>query len=253
MAMSERDQIILKELRNNGRLSVEELAQRCDCSAVTIRRTLGELEDKGLIVRTSGGALAADHVGMEVAFPERLTINSDQKQRIASTAARLVQDNSVIMLDNGSSVYLMADFLSEKKNLTIITFFLPLISKLSIRPDWRIILAGGELRPSRSDVVGSLTEEFISRLYADQLFFGADGLDVEKGVSTVDAESARLTQILAHSAAQKILLADSSKLHHRATFSALAWDEVDRWITDDGVNKESIARIQKKGVKIDLV
>jgi DeoR family transcriptional regulator, aga operon transcriptional repressor len=251
--MSERNQTILTELRNNGRLSVEDLAHRCDCSAVTIRRALGELEDKGLIVRTSGGALAVDHVGVEVSFPDRLTINSDQKQRIAAAAAGLVRDNAVIMLDNGSSVYLMADFLSDKKNLTIITFFLPLVNKLSVRPDWKIILAGGELRPSRSDVVGSLTEEFVSRLHADQLFFGADGLDIEKGISTVDAESARLTQILAKSAAKKILLADSSKLHRRATFSAVAWDEVDRWITDDRINKESVTRIQKKGVVIEQV
>jgi len=246
--MTDRNQLVLKELRSNGRLSVEDLAQKCDCSAVTIRRCLQELEDKGLVVRTSGGALAVDHVGVEVAFPERLTIHSEEKRRIAAAAAKLVKDDSVIMLDNGSSVYLMADFLAEKKNLTIITFFLPLVNKLSIRSDWRIILAGGELRQSRSDLVGPLTEEFVSRLSADQFFFGADGLDLTNGIWTVDPESAHLTKVLTRAAAHKILLADSSKLRQRATFSAVNWDTVDEWITDDQIDPQSIEQLKAKGV-----
>jgi DeoR family transcriptional regulator of aga operon len=250
--MSERDQLILKELRENGRLSVEELAQRCGCSAVTIRRSLGELQSKGLVVRTPGGAIVVDHVGIEVAFPERLTIHSDEKQRIARAAASLVKDDSVIMLDNGSSVYLMADYMGEKHNLTIITPFLPLVNKLSNRSDWRIILVGGEIRSSRSDVVGPLAEEFVSRLYADQFFFGADGLDVTVGVSAVDAESARLTQIMAKSSAKKIVLADSSKLHRRATYSVIGWENVDRWVTDPGVDEENLVAIKAKSVSIDL-
>jgi DeoR/GlpR family transcriptional regulator of sugar metabolism len=251
--MSERDHLILKELRTGGRLSVEELAQRCDCSAVTIRRALGDLQARGLVVRTPGGAIAVDHVGVEVAFPERLTINSDEKQRIAKAAAQLVKDDSVIMLDNGSSVYLMADYLTERRNLTIITFFLPLVNKLAVQPDWRVILIGGELRPSRSDIVGPLAEEFVSRFYADQFFFGADGLDVKAGVSAVDPESARLTQVMANCSAHKIVLADSSKLHRRATFSVFGWDSVDRWITDPGVEAENVSAIQSQGVSIDLV
>lgn len=251
--MSDRSTVILQELRNNGRLSVDDLAARCECSAVTIRRALEDLQKKGLVVRTSGGAIAVDHVGVEVAFPDRLTIKAGEKQRIAAAAAELVRDNSVIMLDNGSSVYLMADLLSDKKNLTVITFFLPLVNKLSIHPDWKIILPGGQLRQSRSDLVGSLTEEFVARLYADQVFFGADGLDVDKGVSTVDAESARLTQILTKSAAQTILLADSSKLHRRATFAAVGWECVDRWITDAGAGPQAIDTIRKRGPRVDLV
>ena len=251
--MSERDYLILKELRSHGRLSVEELAQKCDCSAVTIRRALGELQSQGYLVRTPGGAIAADHVGVEVAFPERLTIKSNEKDRIAKAAADLVKDDSVIMLDNGSSVYLMADYLSEKRNLTIITFFLPLINKLAVRPDWRVILIGGELRASRSDMVGPLAEEFASKFYADQLFFGADGLDIDAGVSAVDPESARLTQIMSNCSSKTIVLADSSKIHRRATFSVMGWEKVDRWITDSNIKKENIAAIEQHGTRVDVI
>jgi DeoR/GlpR family transcriptional regulator of sugar metabolism len=251
--MLERDQLILKELRINGRLSVEEMAARCQCSGITIRRALDDLQDKGLVVRTPGGAMAVDHVGVEVAFPERLTIHAEEKNRIAKKAAEQVKDHSVIMLDNGSSVYLMADFLGEKKGLTVITFFLPLVHKLAARSDWKIILAGGEIRPGRSDVVGGLTEGFLANIYADQFFFGADGLDVQAGISTVDSESARLTELLAKNSDRKILLADHSKLQKRATYNAVPWSSVDLWITNRGVEEDCLKSIRKKGVEIKEV
>ncbi len=251
--MSDRNQLILRELRSNGRLSVDELAQKCKCSAVTVRRALQELQNQGLIVRTPGGAIPIDHIGVEVAFPERLTINAEQKRRIAQKAAQLIEDNSVILMDNGSSVYLMADYMSKKNNLTIITFFLPLVNKLAIRDDWKIIIPGGQLRQERSDLVGPLTEEFVKKIYADKLFFGADGLDITSGISTVDQESAKLTQILVNCASQRILLADSSKLTRRATFASVGWDKVDKWIVDDGIDKESIDKIRNQNVKLEIV
>jgi len=251
--MSDRNQLILRELRSNGRLSVDELAEKCNCSAVTVRRALQELQNQGLVVRTPGGALAVDHIGVEVAFPERLTINADQKRRIAQKAAELIEDNSVILMDNGSSVYLMADYMSKKNNLTIITFFLPLVNKLTIRDDWKIIIPGGQLRQERSDLIGPLTEEFVQKIYADKLFFGADGLDVATGISTVDQESSRLTEVLINCAAQRILLADSSKLAKRATFASIGWDKVDKWIVDDGIDKESADKIRNKNVELEIV
>ncbi len=251
--MSERNRLILHELRLNGRLSVDELAQKCDCSAVTVRRALQELQNQGLVVRTPGGALAVDHIGVEVAFPERLTINAEQKKRIARKAAELVEDNSVIFMDNGSSVYLLADYISERKNLTIVTFFLPLVNKLSVREDWTIIIPGGQLRQKRSDLTGPLTEEFIRKIYADKLFFGADGLDINTGISTVDSESARLTKVLAECASERILLADSSKLAKRATFSSIGWGKVDKWIVDDGIDSESVDAVRKYNVELKIV
>ncbi len=248
-----RNQLILRELRANGRLSVDELAKKCDCSAVTVRRALQDLQNEGLVVRTPGGALAVDHIGVEVAFPERLTINSHQKKRIARKAADLIEDNSVIFMDNGSSVYLLADYIGDKKNLTIVTFFLPLVNKLAIREDWKIIIPGGQLRQKRSDLTGPLTEEFIRKIYADKLFFGADGLDVLSGISTVDQESARLTQVLAECASQRILLADSSKLAKRATFASIGWDKVDAWIVDDGLDEESVEMIKRYDVELMIV
>ncbi len=197
--------------------------------------------------------MPVDQVAIEVAFPERLTINADRKERIASAAAEHVKDGQVLLLDNGSSVYLLAEYLAGKQDLTILTFFLPLVNKLSQNNNWKIILTGGQIRNGRGDLVGPLTEEFFAKVYADVAFFGADGLDVETGVWTVDPESARLTQRMCNAAAKRILLADSSKLTRRAAFAAANWDLIDLWITDRQAPADLVAAVRDKGIEIELV
>jgi len=251
--MNDREQQIVNHLRSFGRLSVGRLAELARCSQPTIRRSLQALESRNLVVRTPGGAMPVDQITMEVAFPERLTINAERKRRIAAAAATHVQDGQVLVLDNGSSVYLLAEHLNGKRNLTIITYFLPLVNKLSQHSDWKIILTGGQLRNGRGDLIGPLAEEFLSRIYADVAFFGADGLDLETGVSSVDPESAALTQTMCKSAARKVLLADSTKLSRRAAFAAINWDYIDRWTTDREVDRDLTNRIREKGVDVELV
>jgi DeoR family fructose operon transcriptional repressor len=251
--MTDRDELILAQLRQNGRLTVPDLAQRCDCSEPTVRRALSSLERQNRIVRTVGGAMPVDQVSIEVAFPERLTINSDQKHRIARRAADDIHDGQVVLLDNGSSVYLLAEYLADKRNLTIITSFLPLVNKLNPRDDWRVILAGGQLRTARGDLVGPLTEQFFSGIRADVAFFGADGLDVATGVWTVDPESAALTRAMCRSAQRRILLADSTKLAHRAAFAAVDWIDVDSWITDSDIDPDLASAISQHDVQLEMV
>lgn len=197
--------------------------------------------------------MPVDQVSIEVSFPERVTIHAAEKARIAAAAADGVADGQVLLLDNGSSVYLLTDYLLEKRNLTIITFFLPVVNKLVERRDWKVILAGGQVRYDRGDLTGPLTEEFMSRIHADVAFFGADGLDAEGGVWTVDPESARMTQRMCGSAARRVLLADSSKLGSRAAFAAARWSEIDRWITDRGVDAAAVEQIRKHNVTVDIV
>jgi len=232
--MTDRDELILAQLRQNGRLTVPDLAQRCDCSEPTVRRALSSLERQNRIVRTVGGAMPVDH-------------------RIARRAADDIHDGQVVLLDNGSSVYLLAEYLADKRNLTIITSFLPLVNKLNPRDDWRVILAGGQLRTARGDLVGPLTEQFFSGIRADVAFFGADGLDVATGVWTVDPESAALTRARWRSAQRRILLADSTKLAHRAAFAAVDWIDVDSWITDSDIDPDLASAISQHDVQLEMV
>ena len=71
MMAEERRTQILKILRANGRVKVDELKRRFRTSAVTIRNDLNELDQKGLVQRSHGGAVVwirfcASHRSMSV-------------------------------------------------------------------------------------------------------------------------------------------------------------------------------------------
>ena len=66
---------ILELLDSDGKISVPGLSDEFGVSEVTIRNDLGRLEEKGLLIRTRGGAIRQERVGIDY------TLNEKQKQR----------------------------------------------------------------------------------------------------------------------------------------------------------------------------
>ena len=66
----EREHIILDLLQKKGRITVAETAKLTGLSASTIRLQFQSMHDKGLLLRTHGGAIKAD-------YPQHLNNQSD--------------------------------------------------------------------------------------------------------------------------------------------------------------------------------
>ena len=92
MMAEERRTQILKILRSAGRVKVNELAGRFSTSAVTIRNDLNELHQRGLVLRSHGGAVLPDTILRESPVHERLKAQSDEKRRIGAMAATLIHN-----------------------------------------------------------------------------------------------------------------------------------------------------------------
>ena len=88
----EREAYILDLLAKDGSLSVAALSRDLGVSDVTIRGQLAALEERGLLLRTRGGAQATSlrHV------LERQREHEDEKERVARAAAALVRDDDRI-------------------------------------------------------------------------------------------------------------------------------------------------------------
>ena len=94
---------ILHLLLEKGRGSVEDLAIAVDASPASIRRDLIELEQRGLVNRTHGGAelpgqTAYEPFRFDAAFSLREERFADEKRRIALAAAETVNDGDTIAL-----------------------------------------------------------------------------------------------------------------------------------------------------------
>ena len=90
---SDRQARIVAELRAAPTLRVNELAGLLDVSTETVRRDLAELDERGLINRTYGGAMRP--IAFEPALAERESLMVAERERIAAAAVELVEPNDI--------------------------------------------------------------------------------------------------------------------------------------------------------------
>ena len=121
MFVPERQQEIIKILKENKSASVAQLAKKLFIGEATIRRDLDKLEKQGLIKRTYGGAVWLEGLDSEIPLYIRENSNKFQKDLLGKAAAQLVNDGDIIIMDSSSTTHSIVKHLSHLKKLTVVT------------------------------------------------------------------------------------------------------------------------------------
>lgn len=104
MLNKEREQEILSILKlTSGFVSVKYLCDTLFASESSIRRDLKALEERGLVKRSYGGASLVTNFSNIVTFNHRTRQNTTAKRQIAQKAASLINDGSILFLDQSST------------------------------------------------------------------------------------------------------------------------------------------------------
>ncbi len=247
MPLNSRQEQILVALKDNRRVAVRELATTFSVSEMTIRRDLSLLEDRGLLMRTHGGGVDSQKVTFELFMGERLRHNGNAKKAIARAAVEFVSAGDTIILDTGTTVFMMADLLDDIADLTVATPSLAVASSLFWRKSARLIVLGGYVKAWSPDLVGSLTEENVAKLHFRKAFLGADGIDPEAGFFCSDLGSANVVQAIIRASDQVFVMADSSKIGVKSLIKYADFGDVGLLITDG--NDSAKLRLVEKKVK----
>ena len=253
LLVGERRHRIVELLREQGRITVEAMANRFATSAVTIRSDLAALEAAGSLERTHGGALPSkDDVDRPLAVKQ--TLHHAEKVRIAQVAAALIEDGETVILDSGTTTAEIAKQIRklELQSINVITNALNIATLLADLPFVRLIMPGGILRPESNSLSGHMAEAALASLHADRLFLGADGLDPERGVMTPHLPEAQLNARMIAIATQVIAVADSSKLMRRNISLIARVDQLHMLITDSAADPEVVAELERRGVEVRL-
>lgn len=258
--MSENDQdmrstvrrrtVILEKLEQDNQVNVSDLSAELGVSEVTIRNDLAQLELKNLLIRARGGAIKVSRVGMDHRLSEKNKVNIKEKRKIGKAAARLISDNDTIIIDSGSTTSELVHHMEGVSNLNVITNALTIASQLSNLQNINVIVPGGFLRRESLSLVGAPAENTFQNYYCDKLFLGADGIDIEHGLSTPNIEEAHLNQKMVSISKQVILLADSSKFSKRSLAFICGIDQIDVLVTDSGIDKEFKNHLERIGINV---
>lgn len=251
----ERRREILKILKRDGRLAVDDLVTRFRVSAVTLRSDLGQLAEQGHLVRSYGGAILAQDPAEDFPIRIKQSLNHDEKVRIAQAAAALVQPNQTVILDSGTTSAELAKAIKRRNPgaLTVITHALNIAQEFLNAPLISVIVIGGVMRHVSASTVGPQAERMIRELGAHHFFVGVDGLTPELELATPDVLEAQLNTVMMQVAEETTLIADASKFGRRSLSAIGKVDRLTRVITDSSADPAMVSRIRERGVEVMLV
>lgn len=245
-----RKKIILNLLKNKETISIQEILNDCKASEITIRRDLSELEEKGLLIRTHGGATKKPAADSLFTYNNKMNQNRENKEYICKIASRYIDDNDIIFIDCGSTLSFLAKYISKKESLTVITNSLPIVSELINFGNIKLIIIGGEVVNERKAVYGHLAERSISQYHANKAFIGADGISLVKGLTSYDEKEASITLKMTENADEVFLLCDSTKIEKNSFVSFAPFTILNHIITDKNLDTKFVSRYNKNNINI---
>ena len=240
MPLSFRQTGILELARSDGRVVVEDLAERFNVTLQTIRRDLTDLADAGHLDRVHGGAVMRTGVS-NIGYEERRRMNEAAKAAIGRLCAQAIPENSSMILNLGTSTEAVARELLGHRNITVVTNNMNVANILVANASCEIMVAGGALRRSDGGLVGELTTEFISQFKVDFAVIGASALDPDGDLLDYDLAEVRVSRAIIRQARQGFLVCDASKLSRSAPARVASLGDLDAIFTDQPL-PEGLAR-----------
>lgn len=244
----------LKEfIDKNGKVTLHEL--ECafpNVSSMTLRRDLNRLEENNAVLRISGGAISVDTVlrAKEADFSERINYNTAEKLEIADKAVKLVESNSCVFIDGGSTTTYFARALPDD-NFYILTNALVIAETILRKEKPTVALLGGDLRKNTFITVGETCKDYIDKINIQTAVMTATGYIKEVGGFTCGNQAeAEVKRAVINKADFVIMLLDSSKVNKKTPYTFAKLSDINCMVVDQDFSKELKANIERSGVKV---
>ncbi|HFH0413871.1 TPA: DeoR family transcriptional regulator [Salmonella enterica] len=252
---SERRELIIQRLRQQGSVQVSDLSVLFGVSTVTIRNDLAFLEKQGIAVRAYGGALICDSntSGIEPSVEDKSSLNTALKRSIARAAVELIKPGHRVILDSGTTTYEIARLMRKHTDVIAMTNGMNVANALLEAEGVELLMTGGHLRRQSLSFYGDQAEYSLQNYHFDMLFLGVDAIDLERGISTHNEDEARLNRRMCEVAERIIVVTDSSKFDRSSLHKIIDTQRIDMIIVDEGIPVESLEGLRKSGIDVILV
>jgi DeoR/GlpR family transcriptional regulator of sugar metabolism len=248
MLTEERRQLILEQLRHDGKVVATELSVSLAVSPDTVRRDLRELGEAGLLRRVHGGALPAAAGGRPYAI--RLEQDQVAKVAIAQATSRLLRRGQVILFDSGTTTLEVARHLPSDLEATVITNSPPVAVALADHPTVEVTVVGGMLDKEARALVGAATVESLRSVRADVLVLGVCSLHPEIGITVLDLEESYVKRTMIANAAEVVAVSSADKLGSAGPYVIAPLEELTYLVTDESASSEQLDAYREAGIEV---
>jgi DeoR family glycerol-3-phosphate regulon repressor len=251
MAQSFRQTDILEIALSEGKVTVDDLAERFSVTVQTIRRDLAELADTGKLERVHGGAVLPSGVS-NIGYEHRRDLHHPEKAAIARRCAAEIPDSSSVFLNIGTSTEQVARELVGHIDLMVVTNNINVANILVANTQCDIVVAGGLLRRADGGLVGDLTSQVIAQFKVDFAVIGCSALDEDGDLLDFDVQEVSVSKSIIRQARRTFLVADNSKFFRSAPARIASLRDIDMFFTDRPPPPAVQAHCREWGTRVAL-
>ena len=196
------------------------------------------MQKQKLIRRHYGGAELIERKGTPLVF--RYHKMRPVKNLIGKKAAELINDGDTIFIDASTTTQCIGQYITERKNLTVITNNMILASYLS-EHGVKCICLGGNVVEIPYMLGGDDTVENAKRYHADKVFFSTGGISEDGRIFSSNLYL-HLVHTMIKNSDKVFHLADHGKLNIKGDRIICDLSEVDYIICDHKFSQETKER-----------
>lgn len=256
MDSTKRHKLMLNLLEKHSTANLDQLCTWLNASPATVRRDIAWLAERNMLVRVRGGAERLQSKKKLFALSGETFQNSlgkfpAEKRAIARRAAGMCAETGTIIINGGTTTFLMAEFLAEKR-LKILTNSFLMAERLLTSSTNEIILPGGQVYREQNVILSPFEADITKHHYASKMFMGVYGISL-LGLMEADPMLIQAEKRLISQAEQLIVLADSSKFSKKSGLILCGLKQVSCVITDTGAPDAAVQMLEQSGVKVVIV
>jgi len=163
-----------------------------------------------------------------------------------------IREHARIIIDSGTTTAAMIPQLGHKPGLVVMTNSLNVANALrELEHEPVLLMTGGTWDPHSESFQGQVAEQVLRSYDFDQLFIGADGIDLERGTTTFN-ELLGLSRVMAEVAREVIVMVESDKIGRRIPNLELPWNSLHTLITDERLDAQAAEQIRARGIQLIL-
>jgi DeoR family glycerol-3-phosphate regulon repressor len=248
-----RHQEIVNLVQQHGYVSTEDLVDQFKVSPQTIRRDLNELADENKIRRHHGGA-TIPLSSVNTAYTTRKVMQLNEKDTIAEALAKHIPDGATLFIDIGTTPESVAKALVKNhKDLRVVTNNINVAMILMANPDFKVILAGGEVRNRDGGIVGEATLDFIKQFRLDFGILGISGIDYDGSLLDFDYHEVRVKKAIIENSRSVYLAVDHTKFGRNAMVNLGSITELQMIITDQEPPEEIVVILKDNDIPYEVI
>jgi len=251
MLQNKRLKQIMELLQREEMADIHQLSTLLNVTSKTVRLDLEKLERMGLLQRVHGGAVLSKQPPSSYPTATHRQRNLPEKAIIAHKALSLINENEVILLDDGSTSLELAKLLGDFR-VTVLTNDIFIINELLYKDNVKLYVIGGSLkRDGESYVInGEDAIQFIKKYRVSKLFLGTSTIDFDNGLMIFYYGDRSTKRAFMAAADQIICMIDSSKFGHTAFTRIASVQEINTIITDSALPNSVAEKYREQGVQV---